>query len=83
MQRRPLKMVLVKGKGLIDLFAHCIGSSSKPIVTITTHRHSDGDNIWYIGGGIAEKGVELSDAELIKNTQLTLNKIYTSIQYST
>lgn len=75
MQRRPLKMVLLKGRGLADLYAHCIGASSKPIATITTHRHSDGDNVWYIGGGIAEKGVELSDSELIAYTQLTLNKV--------
>lgn len=75
MQRRPLKMVLVKGAALIDLYAHCIGSSNKPIATITTHRHPDGENLWYVGGNIAEQGVPLNDENLIKNTQATLCKI--------
>jgi len=57
MQRRPLQMVLMKNKILPNLYAHCIGASTKPIATITTHTHSDGDSIWYIGGNIAEEGV--------------------------
>lgn len=74
MQRRPLKMVLAKGKDLPELYAHCVGASTKPIATITTHQHSDGDKVWYVGGNIAEEGVNKSNDDLIKHTQATLNK---------
>jgi glycerol-3-phosphate dehydrogenase len=82
MQRRPLKMVLIKKGGLPHLYAHCIGASTKPIVTITTHKHSDGDDIWYVGGSIAENGVDMDDQTLITKTQLTLKKILPWIDLS-
>ena len=75
MQRRPLKMILIKGASLKDLYAHCIGASNKPVATITSHRHSDGENVWYVGGNVAEQGVSFSDQELIENTQSTLGKV--------
>jgi glycerol-3-phosphate dehydrogenase len=75
MQRRPLQMVLAKGPTLPELYAHCIGASTKPIATISTHLHSDGDKVWYIGGNIAEEGVDMSPDQLIKHTIKTLTKI--------
>jgi glycerol-3-phosphate dehydrogenase len=75
MQRRPLQMVLMKGGKLPRLYAHCIGASTKPIATITSHTHSDGDNVWYIGGDIAEEGIDQTSESLIKHTQTTLQKI--------
>lgn len=74
MQRRPLQMVLAKGD-LPALYAHCIGASTKPIATITTHSHSDGDNVWYIGGNIAENGVNDNKDTLIQQTKDTLKKV--------
>jgi hypothetical protein len=75
MQRRPLQMVLAKGKSLPNIYAHCVGASTKPIATITSHTHSDGDAIWYIGGNIAEDGVNLNSEQLIQRTIKTLKKI--------
>ena len=75
MQRRPLQMVLAKEKKLPGLYAHCIGASTKPLATITTHVHSDGDNVWYIGGNIAEEGVQQSKSALINHTKKTLSKL--------
>ena len=75
MQRRPLQMVLMKSIKLPRLYAHCIGASTKPIATITSHTHSDGDNVWYIGGNIAEEGIDQTPVSLIKHTQTTLQKI--------
>lgn len=75
MQRRPLQMVLAKGKHLPVLYAHCIGASTKPLATITTHQHSDGDQVWYIGGNIAEDGVESSAEALIALTKNELQKL--------
>ena len=75
MQRRALHMVLAKGKDLPPLFAHCIGTSTRPVATITTHPHSDGENIWYIGGNIAEEGVRKNREQQIADTQKMLTKI--------
>ena len=61
MQRRPLQMVLCKAKNaqhtLPAIYAHSLGSGSKPIATITSHFTEDGNTVWYIGGNIAEQGV--------------------------
>jgi glycerol-3-phosphate dehydrogenase len=75
MQRRPLQMVLIKDIKLPRLYAHCIGASTKPIATITTHTHADGDNVWYIGGNIAEESIDQTSESLIKHTRFTLQKI--------
>jgi len=75
MQRRPLHMVLVKGKNLPRLYAHCIGASARPIATITTHQHSDGELVWYIGGNIAEQGVDISREDQITHTQKVITEI--------
>src|SRR5262245_3958265 len=50
MQRRPLKMVLLKGSALPTLFGHCI-MHGKTQITITTPTQG----IWQVGGEIAEK----------------------------
>ena len=61
MQRRPLQMVLCKAKdkaqALPAIYAHSLGSGSKPIATITSHVDKDDNVVWYIGGNIAEQGV--------------------------
>lgn len=75
MQKRPLQMVLAKGQELPEIYAHCVGASTKPIATISTHTHSDGDKVWYIGGNIAEEGVNTNSDALIQHTIATLNKI--------
>ncbi len=75
MQIRPLQMVLAKGRELPEIYAHCIGASTKPIATISTHLHSDGDKVWYIGGNIAEQGVGRDQQALITETINTLKEI--------
>ena len=49
MQRRPLKMVLIRGTALPVLFGHCI-MHGKTQLTITTPTQG----IWQVGGEIAE-----------------------------
>ena len=63
MQLRPLHMVLMKHPQLPPLYAHCVGTSSKPRITITTHTTAAGETAWYLGGELAESGVE-RDARL-------------------
>lgn len=63
-QRRPLRMFLARGLPH-KLFAHCLVPEPKPRVTVTTH-DLNGDNVWYIGGNLAEKAVGMSDAEALR-----------------
>ena len=65
MQRRPLQMVLIKGADLPPLFAHCLGASPKPRLTVTTHPCEDGQWCWYLGGELAEQGVNQTADALI------------------
>ncbi len=75
MQRRPLQMVLVKGPNLPALYAHCLGSSPKPRVTVTTHPCSDGQWCWYLGGELAEQGTNIPADELIRRAQKELQEL--------
>lgn len=75
MQRRPLHMVLVRHQYPHPVFAHCIGTGSKPLITITTHEDSQGRPIWYLGGNVAETGVELNPAEQIRSVQTLISEI--------
>lgn len=66
MQRRPLHMVLVKLPFDYPLYAHCMGLGTRPRVTITTHHLQNGSAVWYIGGQLAEDGVERDSASQIR-----------------
>ena len=66
MQLRPLQMVMVRG-GLPDnVYAHCMGASVNPRMTISSHRDAAGEIVWYLGGQLAEEGVKRSAAEQIQ-----------------
>lgn len=68
MQRRPLHMAMVRGPAdvLPPLFGHCLGASSLPRLTVTgwssdsTPAGEPRHVVWYIGGQVAERGVDLS-----------------------
>ncbi len=75
MQRRPLHMVMVRHQSDLPTFAHCISSGSKPVVTITTHPTLGGDQVWYLGGDLAETGVERSSDEQIQAARQLIAKL--------
>ncbi len=75
MQRRPLQMVLVKGPALPPIYAHCLGSSPKPRITITTHPCADGQWCWYLGGDLAEQGSDMDSRALIAQAQRELAEL--------
>tara|TARA_R110002072_G_scaffold104540_3_gene229046 strand:+ start:30623 stop:31786 length:1164 start_codon:yes stop_codon:yes gene_type:complete len=77
MQLRPLKQVLVKGQ-LPKVFAHAVSlrDANKPRLTITTHSHPDGDEVWYLGGNLAEQGVGMTDDTLIAKTKQELASLF-------
>ncbi len=75
MQRRPLKMVVLRG-GLHDrVYAHCLGASVNPRITITTHYDTDGNIVWYMGGQLAEDGVHKNNADLIRTAKKELAEL--------
>ena len=63
MQLRPLQMVLLKHPDLTPFFAHCIDTGMNPRMTITTHTLKTGEPVWYIGGQLAEDGVQRTESE--------------------
>ncbi len=69
MQRRPLKMVVMRGVQKDMIYAHCLGASVNPRITITSHRDKQGIIVWYMGGQLAEEGVDKSDDDLIQTTK--------------
>ena len=75
MQLRPLKMVMLRG-GLSEMvFAHCMGASVNPRITITSNRDEKGEVVWYLGGQLAEDGVERSNAEQIKQAKKEISEL--------
>ncbi len=75
MQRRPLHMVVVRHSANLPVFAHCIGAGSKPLVTITSHPATNGEQAWYLGGDLAETGVKRSVDEQIHHAKKLLQDL--------
>ena len=66
MQLRPLHMVMLKHSHPEPLFAHCLGTKTVPRLTVTSHPDEDGKWVWYLGGEIAEDGMERTPEEQIR-----------------
>lgn len=64
MQLRPLHMLMARGN-LPPLYAHCLGLSSNPRLTVTSHPLANGEWVWYLGGQLAESGTQRSQQEQI------------------
>lgn len=79
MQKRALHMVMVKSPNLPEVFAHFIGRSSKPLLTITSHKHNN-DIVWYLGGNLAETGTTLSSEQQIKQAQSLLLELIPNLK---
>lgn len=82
MQRRPLHMVLVKTPFNYPLYAHCLGMSKRPRMTITTHYTHDGSPVWYLGGAIAENGIDLPSAQQIQATRKELRALFPWLDFT-
>ena len=75
MQRRPLKMVVMRGVQNDMIYAHCLGASVNPRITITSHRDAQGNVVWYMGGQLAEDGVNKTDVALVKAAKKELSEL--------
>lgn len=75
MQKRPLHMVLVKHQCPYPIYAHCVGASPNPLVTITTHYMQNGQPVWYLGGNLAENGVGLDQETQISKGKALIKEL--------
>jgi glycerol-3-phosphate dehydrogenase len=73
MQRRPLQMVLCRGR-LPELNGHCV-DGLKTRVTITSDCDAQGRMVWQIGGQLAEDGVTLSPQQLVDHAANELRAV--------
>jgi L-2-hydroxyglutarate oxidase LhgO len=81
-QLRPLQMVIVKSANLMPLYGHCIGMGTTPRVTITSHTAHDQTPVWYLGGKLAEEGVQRSQEEQITIAKQELAALFPKIDLS-
>jgi len=76
MQQRPLQMLMLKGSQLQPIYAHRLGVSALPTLTISSHFiHGSDETIWYIGGELAENYATKSQGELIATAKEQLKKL--------
>jgi glycerol-3-phosphate dehydrogenase len=80
MQRRPLHMVLVRGQ-LPMICGHCV-DGARTRLTITADRDSQGTTVWQVGGQIAEEGVTLDAAGLIRRAEQEIAAVIPGIDLS-
>ena len=82
MQLRPLQMVMVRGELPEKLYAHCLGASVNPRITITSGEDSKGNIVWYLGGQLAEDGVNRTAEEQISKAKKELQSIMPWLNFS-
>jgi glycerol-3-phosphate dehydrogenase len=75
MERRTVHMVMLKRPNLPQLYAHCLGKSRNPRLTITTHPTRDGETIWYLGGDLADEGAVRDERLQIEKAQRELKEL--------
>lgn len=75
-QRRPLHQVMVRLPRLPSLYGVCMGGGPKPLLVATTHRHSNGETVWYLGGELAESGVNRDPAAQIAAARERLDDLF-------
>lgn len=87
MQTRPLHMLAARVPHAQPAFVHCIGDSfgMTPRLTVTSHPDptcESGGWIWYIGGEIAESGVQRSAEEQQAEGQRQLGEAFPWVDFS-
>lgn len=87
MQRRPLHMVTVKVAHPAPPYMHCIGDSfgMTPRLTVTAHPCKESNSaqwIWYLGGELAESGLQRSEQEQQAFARQELQSLFPWIDFS-
>ena len=82
MQLRPLKMVMLRGALPEKIYAHCLEANVNPRVTITSHEDAQGEIVWYMGGQLAEEGINSSDSEQVDVAKKELAAVLPWLDFS-
>lgn len=83
-QLRPLHMVMARGAALPGpLYAHCLGASDVPRLTVTSHHDAGGRLIWYLGGGLAEEGIGRNRSDQITAARHELQRLLPWVDWNT
>lgn len=72
MQRRPLQQVFVRHRYPHPLHGHCLGRETTPRLTVSSHPAGSGEQVWYLGGSLAEEGVGAAPETLIERARAEL-----------
>jgi len=81
MQRRPLQQVVMKHQYEPPFFAHCTGRSASPRLTISSHRSSRDEPVWYLGGDLATEGADAQPEALIARARAELAELLPWIDF--
>lgn len=86
-QRRPLHMVLMRGRTLPPLNGHCVDGTATR-VTITSTRDLEDRVVWQVGGMVAESGIDRTPREQIDHAREEVSRAVPaldseSVQWST
>lgn len=82
MQLRPLQQVCVKHNLPYRFYGHCMGAESTPRLTISSHPCEDGEQVWYLGGSLAEAGAKQSSEKLISQAKQELAELFPWLDFS-
>jgi hypothetical protein len=83
MQTRPLQQLMVKHPQLSPLYGHCLGTGTRPRLTVSSHRDEEGNWVWYLGGELAEAGAHKSSAALIDRGRVELETLFPWLDWRT
>ncbi len=75
MQIRPLQQIMVKHHHPFQFFGHCLGAETTPRLTISSHALNKHEQVWYLGGSLAERGAQLQADELIEQAKQELAEL--------
>lgn len=81
MQRRPLQQVFMKHEYQPPFYAHCTGGSAAPRLTISSHRTSSGEPVWYLGGDLATEGADADPEALIAKAKSEIAELLPWIDF--
>jgi hypothetical protein len=62
-------------------FAHCTGGGANPRLTISSHRTTRGEPVWYLGGDLATDGADNSPETLIAKARAEVAELLPWIEF--
>lgn len=75
MQLRPLQQLMVRHLYPYGFYGHCLDTQTTPRLTISSHKINVTEQVWYLGGALAERGAHMAPEELIAQAQAELAEL--------